>query len=141
MSGTPILPPHLCHCNDCRSISGSTFSHSVIYKAGALKIIQGEHQITNYESTADTYRPFCSSCGCHIYKQAPKKGVVIIYPNLFDTVNTGNPLPQEWVPKRHIYYKSRAHGYEYDDHIEFYDHAPKQLGGDDVQVNYQGSKL
>ena len=52
-----------CHCLNCRKTHGAAFGSYVPVNKGDFRWLQGEELITRFESSAHTYRCFCSVCG------------------------------------------------------------------------------
>ncbi|EOA91611.1 hypothetical protein ACJQWK_03423 [Exserohilum turcicum] len=63
----------LCHCFDCRKISGSTYSSNAMYSEDKFKITQGTPK--QYKKTADSGKEitsfFCGDCGSTMWRQSP----------------------------------------------------------------------
>ncbi|VUC21377.1 unnamed protein product [Clonostachys rosea] len=60
----------ICHCTDCRKISGSTYGADLLIPADRLIVTTGEPRL--YEKTADSGRTltsrFCGDCGTTLYR-------------------------------------------------------------------------
>jgi hypothetical protein len=84
-----------CHCNLCRSLSGSAFNSYVIVASDGFKFIKGEDKIATYslnESSGKKY--FCRECGTPLFNTNPKYGPVkIIY--LGSIVEHHNLIPNK----------------------------------------------
>ncbi len=52
-----------CHCPNCRKTHGAAFGTYIPVREGEFRWIQGEELVTRFESSANTYRCFCSLCG------------------------------------------------------------------------------
>ncbi|KAH8679400.1 Mss4-like protein [Ilyonectria robusta] len=63
-TGEPVVNA-LCHCNDCRKLSGSTFSLNFLVPEGNFKLISGSPR--TFTKTADSGNNitsyFCGNCG------------------------------------------------------------------------------
>ncbi|PCJ12545.1 MAG: aldehyde-activating protein [Gammaproteobacteria bacterium] len=57
----------LCHCSDCREVTGSAFSANAKIKREQFKLTSGTAALTEYVRRPGVLCYFCSSCGCHIY--------------------------------------------------------------------------
>jgi hypothetical protein len=70
-----------CHCNLCRSLSGSAFNSYVVIDGDGLKYIQGEDKIATYSlPESPGKKHFCKNCGTPLYNTNPKYGPVkIVY--------------------------------------------------------------
>ncbi|KAF1978875.1 hypothetical protein BU23DRAFT_448826 [Bimuria novae-zelandiae CBS 107.79] len=61
----------LCHCDTCKTLSGSTFTLNQIIPKSALKITKGEPDLGKYtyygESGKGVHCYFCKNCTVHVY--------------------------------------------------------------------------
>ncbi|KAK7186653.1 hypothetical protein DPSP01_001009 [Paraphaeosphaeria sporulosa] len=61
----------LCHCDTCKSLSGSTFTLNQIIPKAALNITKGESDLGKYtyygESGKGVHCYFCKNCTSHVY--------------------------------------------------------------------------
>ena len=55
-----------CHCSRCRKAQGSAFASNGIVAADEFKIVQGEANLTGYESSPGQTKYFCKTCGSPI---------------------------------------------------------------------------
>ena len=55
-----------CYCGMCRKAHGSAFSTHVVVRPEQLSWTRGEQELVAYQSSADGFREFCSSCGTHV---------------------------------------------------------------------------
>jgi hypothetical protein len=67
-----------CHCDDCRTISGSPYSSALVVESSGFRIIRGESEITAYESSPGKFRCFCRHCGTPVYARMDYKPEVVI---------------------------------------------------------------
>jgi hypothetical protein len=91
-----------CHCSMCRKAHGSAFSANAVVSSALLKIDQGDEHITEYESSPNRRKCFCSKCGSQLFirrENAPDKLVVAL-----GTVD-GDPGIR---PSRHVFVDSMA---------------------------------
>jgi hypothetical protein len=56
-----------CHCSMCRRASGSAFATNASVPADAFRIQAGAELVTEYRSSPQGVRAFCSRCGSPIY--------------------------------------------------------------------------
>ncbi|TVY84883.1 hypothetical protein LSUE1_G001075 [Lachnellula suecica] len=60
----------LCHCLDCRKISGSAYSNNIIVPDGNFKLVSGTPK--TFTKTADSGNTivshFCGDCGTTVYR-------------------------------------------------------------------------
>jgi hypothetical protein len=52
-----------CHCENCRRAHGAGFVTYAGIPKDAFRFLQGEEQLTRFESDSNSYRRFCSTCG------------------------------------------------------------------------------
>jgi len=95
----------LCHCVDCRKITGSTYSTNIIVPeegfstTGTLKTISktadGGNKITSY---------FCPDCGTTLYRDGPSfKGSKVVKEGIMDDPNAlgaTKPTVELYTPER-----------------------------------------
>ena len=55
-----------CHCRKCRKANGTAFATNAPIQKADFKIVQGEHLLKKFQSTATTQRCFCADCGSPI---------------------------------------------------------------------------
>ncbi|KAF2193709.1 hypothetical protein K469DRAFT_712491 [Zopfia rhizophila CBS 207.26] len=69
IEGEPVMKA-LCHCLDCRKISGSTYSTNAIYQKDNFKLLKGSPK--THVKTADGGNPitsyFCGDCGSTMWR-------------------------------------------------------------------------
>ena len=61
----------ICHCADCRQLQG-TGVVAAPADARTLRWTAGQELITEYASSADKLRAFCSRCGTPLYSRRPQ---------------------------------------------------------------------
>jgi hypothetical protein len=63
----------VCHCTDCRRLTGTAFRLSIVALPGSFRLLDGAPRI--YLKTADSGRvreqAFCEQCGSPIYATSP----------------------------------------------------------------------
>jgi len=112
-SGEPAMTA-LCHCADCRKISGGNYSNNFIVPSSNFKVTQGTPK--EISKTADTGKEitscFCPDCGTTLFRWGEtfggKDGMRIIKAGVLDDVNIINntkpgaelfaPERVKWVP-------------------------------------------
>lgn len=62
----PIRNIVQCHCSRCRKAQGSAFATNGIVAAEHFHLIQGEEELTGYESSPGQTKYFCRHCGSPI---------------------------------------------------------------------------
>lgn len=86
----------VCHCPDCRKAQGGPVTVAPVHSA-ELQWIAGTEQITEYESSPDKWRAFCSRCGSPLYsRRGSQPGVLRLRMGSIDT-------PTDAVPAAHIF--------------------------------------
>jgi ADP-ribosyl-[dinitrogen reductase] hydrolase len=60
------VPATHCHCKTCQKTQAAVWSTSIRVSPDALRFTAGEDKLTDYWSSPDKRRRFCSVCGCHI---------------------------------------------------------------------------
>ncbi|KAI2609952.1 Mss4-like protein [Hypoxylon fragiforme] len=99
-------PVALCHCTDCRKVSGSAYSTNILVPSATLKVVSGTPKI--FTITADTGRPitshFCGDCGTTLWRDGPGlgdrcalKAGTLDDPN---AINETKPSLEFFVPRR-----------------------------------------
>jgi hypothetical protein len=61
--------PDACHCTKCRKSSGHYFASTDVKRASVT--IQGEENVTWYQSSEKVRRGFCSTCGSPLFWDPP----------------------------------------------------------------------
>lgn len=89
MSGEPVTTA-LCHCLDCRKISGSTYSTNMIIKEDDFKVLSGNpkpiSKTANSGNTITSY--FCGDCGSTMWRDGPGfRGLKVIKAGTLDDVD------------------------------------------------------
>lgn len=91
-----------CHCRKCRKANGSAFATNAPIQKVDFKIVQGEHLLKKFQSTATTQRCFCTDCGSPIISiKAETPDVYRLRIGTLDTALTQTPT-------QHIFVASKA---------------------------------
>ncbi|KXT06348.1 hypothetical protein AC578_9127 [Pseudocercospora eumusae] len=75
----------LCHCNNCKQSSGSSFMHNHRFTKSELKVLEGEkvlkvYKDSNTKSGNTLSRHFCGNCGSPLYlSNSAIKGFVVLH--------------------------------------------------------------
>lgn len=97
---------HLCHCAQCRRITGSAHASNLFTSAGNLSFVTGEDRITHYVDAArDFSKSFCQCCGSGLPHTSPSSGNWVVPAGSLDT----SPSLQ---PQDNIFWADRAEWYE-----------------------------
>lgn len=68
VTGEPVRT-QICHCNDCRRATGSSFATNVFVNSDDLKVTQGQLRIYKHlaESGNVRVKEFCETCGAQLF--------------------------------------------------------------------------
>lgn len=69
----PIRNIIYCHCSMCRKAQGSAFATNGIVDANDFSFVQGEGDMTAYESSPGQSKYFCQRCGSPIISRNTKR--------------------------------------------------------------------
>ncbi|KAL4863936.1 hypothetical protein BDV12DRAFT_176857 [Aspergillus spectabilis] len=104
------LKVHLCHCTICRTVHGAPAAfHAPLPSGVQPEFISPSEwdKLTPYTHTnANSYRYFCSTCGCHIGDRSLDMKTWTISVSIFDE-NANDGI---WVFNDHIYTSSTGDG-------------------------------
>lgn len=94
-----IGPAAICHCADCRKVTGSAFNVSVGVEAGLFSLSGGP--LGRFTKPADSGREmtrhFCATCGSPIYTtSAAEPDRCYVKAGLFDDPAVVRPVHQSW---------------------------------------------
>ncbi|KAJ5545244.1 hypothetical protein N7535_006373 [Penicillium sp. DV-2018c] len=108
LTGDPKLKL-LCHCDNCRKVTGSSFMANSVYQEDQLRIISGEGMLKIYKDSNNSAgnvlsRAFCSNCSSPIYiTNSLHKGMLTVTSGTMDL----GPSKSEWAPQFEVFCKSR----------------------------------
>ena len=94
-----IGPAGICHCADCRRMTGSAFNVGVRLRADGFRIVEGKlgSFAKRAESGNELTRYFCSACGSPICGDSPQwPGVVFVRAGSFDDPTLVHVSHQSW---------------------------------------------
>ncbi len=95
-----------CHCPDCRKYSGSAFSSVLATEADGFRIVAGEEQLTEYQSSPGKNRFFCGTCGCRMYlRAAHRPDMVFIRAGSLDDDPQMTPQAHYWTSVKAPWYE------------------------------------
>ena len=94
-----------CHCSMCRKTNGSLFWTGAGVAAEHLTI-EGEKNLTSYQSSPNVIRQFCRTCGGTLFARLPEAPETIYFTpaTLAGGVHPGHPTGSE----THIYVGSKV---------------------------------
>ncbi|PSN73434.1 hypothetical protein BS50DRAFT_186835 [Corynespora cassiicola Philippines] len=105
VEGEPVKKA-LCHCRDCRKISGSAYSTNAIYPESAFKRVKGEAKSLAVKSDSgnEITSYFCGDCGSTMWREGKTfSGLVIIKVGTLDAddaLENAKPVAELFVPCR-----------------------------------------
>ena len=70
-----------CHCHMCRKWAGGPL---MAMACGTDVVLEGEQNISLYDSSQWAERAFCRTCGSHLFYRLKDSGEHIVAPGLFD---------------------------------------------------------
>ena len=87
-----------CHCESCRSWSGSPVHASTMWMADAVKVVTGAEQIRSFQKTPQSisHRQSCAKCGGHLMIYHPAFGMYDVMAATIPTLT--------FVPSVHVNY-------------------------------------
>ena len=101
-----LTPQALCHCVDCRKITGSTYSTNVVVGGEGF---QTNGKAKTFTKTADSGNPitshFCPECGSTLWREGPTFGdMKVVKAGVLD----GNKALEDATPAAELYAPERV---------------------------------
>ncbi|KAJ5355503.1 uncharacterized protein N7496_012715 [Penicillium cataractarum] len=99
----------LCHCDNCRKATGSSFMANAVYQEDQFRIISGEELLKIYKDSNNSSgnalsRTFCSNCGSPLFiTNSVFKGMLTVTSGTMDL----GPSKSEWAPQVEVFCQSR----------------------------------
>lgn len=120
VSGDPDAMAY-CHCNSCRSWSGSPVHASTMWKADSVRVVAGAEHIRTFHKTAQSisHRQYCSRCGGHLMISHPDFGMFDVFAATIPTL--------KFVPSVHVNYSETV--LPMHDGLPKYRDFPAEFGG------------
>ena len=84
-SGAPEAMGY-CHCNACRSYSGSPVGAFTLWKAGNVKVTKGEEFLGRFKSSDFSERRYCTKCGGRVMVEHPGISMADLSPATIPTL-------------------------------------------------------
>ncbi|KAF2706152.1 hypothetical protein K504DRAFT_483915 [Pleomassaria siparia CBS 279.74] len=106
VSGEPAMKA-LCHCGDCRKISGSSHSTNGVYPEAAFKLVQGtpKTHTKKADSGNDFVSFFCPDCGTTLWRESKTfEGLKVVKVGSLDDFEAFKSL----TPAAELYASQRA---------------------------------
>ncbi|KAI4719945.1 hypothetical protein E4T48_03804 [Aureobasidium sp. EXF-10727] len=107
-TGEP-LNKAICHCTDCRKISGSAYSTNIVIPSASFSLLSGQPK--KYSAKADSGRTvttvFCGECGSSLWREgdmSTAEGILVVRVGVLD----GEGVVDEARPKAELYVCGRA---------------------------------
>ncbi|KAE8150924.1 Mss4-like protein [Aspergillus avenaceus] len=94
----------LCHCRDCRKLTGSTYSYSLIVKTPDLNVSGNPKEVAkNSDSGNDVRNYFCPDCGTPLFghkvnSDGTPTEITVVRAGIFN-----DQMLNEWKPHAEIY--------------------------------------
>jgi hypothetical protein len=97
VSGEPQSMAY-CHCDSCRSWSGSPVHASTMWLAESVEVSGGAEHIRTFRKTPDSisHRQYCDKCGGHVMISHPDFGMYDVFAATIPTL--------KFVPSLHVNY-------------------------------------
>ena len=97
---------HLCHCQQCRKITGSSHASNLFTAPGNMTIVDGEQYINHYvDPERDFSKSFCSACGSGLPHHSRSSDYLVIPAGSLDAGPSMSP-------QDNIFWSERAPWYE-----------------------------
>ncbi|KAL1746740.1 Mss4-like protein, partial [Schizophyllum fasciatum] len=106
-TGKPVTKG-LCHCLDCRKISGTAFSTNLLFPSTAITLHSGTPR--TYTTHGGSGQPitsfFCGACGTTLYRETPVfPGLTVVKAGVLDDARALDALAR---PALEIFARRRA---------------------------------
>ena len=120
VSGDPVAMAY-CHCNSCRSWSGSPVHASTMWSSDAINVLSGSEQIATFHKTPESisHRQYCTKCGGHLLIRHPDLGLVDVMSATLPTL--------KFNPSVHVNYSESV--LPMDDGLPKFRDFPAEMGG------------
>jgi len=103
-----IEAPEHCHCGMCRKAHGAAFSTNAVVESASLKVLDTTGLLTEYESSPNRRKCFCSRCGSQLFiRRSNRPDMTVVTLGTLDD----DPVSR---PSRHVFTQSRAPWYDID---------------------------
>ncbi len=92
-----LLTLAYCHCPDCRKYTGSAFASVLVTESDGFRIVAGEDNLAEYQSSPGKHRFFCRTCGCRLYLRAEQRpGILFVRAGSLDEDPRIRPQAHFW---------------------------------------------
>ncbi|KAL1310603.1 hypothetical protein AAFC00_000878 [Neodothiora populina] len=95
----------LCHCVDCRKMTGSAYSTNVVVPSETFKVTGSPKVFTKVADSGNkAHSYFCGDCGCPLYRDSESfKGLLIVKAGCLDgegALDAASPGAEMYAPER-----------------------------------------
>jgi hypothetical protein len=105
----PLAFAEHCHCSMCRKAHGAAFSTNAAVPTDTLRITSGADMLSEYESSPNRRKCFCSRCGSQLFiRRTNRPETTVVTLGSMD----GTPPIR---PERHVFVGSKASWYDLED--------------------------
>jgi hypothetical protein len=63
----PFVSSSICHCTNCKKISGGAGTVSGRARTNAIRLLAGEEQVRTFQPAEGTAKSFCGACGSNLF--------------------------------------------------------------------------
>lgn len=112
-----VGPITCCHCSKCRRASGSSFTAAASVAAESFRVVAGADHVSEYESSPQYRRTFCSSCGSQLWGRRDQLPTIFVRAGGLDA-DPGSRVAA------HFMMDSKASWLEGDDAVEEFAELP-----------------
>ncbi len=91
-----------CHCNDCQKMHGN-FNAFLAAPRDAITL-RGKAALVWYQSSADSRRAFCGTCGARVVKEITAAGRWLVSAGLIDGPTGKHIIKNLWVQSKPDWY-------------------------------------
>lgn len=116
--GEPLLVGY-CHCNSCRSWSGSPVNAFTLWKENQFNLEKGKEHLISFRKTERCTRYWCKNCGGNLFTELTQKGIVDVFAGIIKDF--------EFVPQIHVHYQEKV--LQIKDGLPKYRDLPESSGG------------
>ncbi len=123
VTGDPAVQG-FCHCEDCRSWSGTPVTAYALWPAGNVRVVAGADALASFSKTGKAVRHHCKTCGGAVMTESPAVEMIDVYPMLIEGF--------AFAPAAHIHYGVRV--LDMPDGLPKFRDLPGSAGGSDEMI-------
>lgn len=105
-----------CHCSLCRRAHGAGYVTWVGVASDGFRVIAGEDELFDYESSPEAIRSFCGICGSSLFFESAR------WPGEVHVALASLKDPIDRAPQAHVFFSDKA------EWVEIHDALPKKGG-------------